>query len=49
MVQITETVEISKKEYEKMCQLMGELHLSIHQFIEIAVKDAIQTECGRNI
>jgi predicted transcriptional regulator len=49
MPKITETIEISEKEFKKMQVLMKELNLTIHEFINIAVKDAIQTECGTHM
>ena len=49
MTKITETIELSKEEYKKMEELRKELNLSIHDFINIAVKDAIQTECERSL
>ena len=48
MTEIIESIELTRTEYEKMQELMKELNLSIHQFVEIAVKDAIVSECGKN-
>jgi len=49
MVKISETIEITEKDFKKMTELRKELNLSINEFINIAVIDAIHTECGRNL
>lgn len=45
MIQISETIELTEEELTDMLKFMKEYNLTIHDFIEIAVKFIIKTEC----
>ena len=49
MVKISETIEITKDELNKMQELQKKFNMTTHEFIQTVVKEAIRAEYERRL